>query len=379
MESDIVTAWIKVRIKDYNGLPRGSPAHSSYFDHSLHASDRYSIGFSFVPKRDIPGNDLVMGFDYDHSIKHQLPPGFKYAMKIATSFLDPGLYSDPYCDEPYLYGPALSSFFAFRIGERTEKMAADEQLAHLEQEAGGVVEEGAEGSGQSVREELGLPTMWKKRRKHFLNAQALEGFTFEKGRLYHADFFNPHLDFANFSLRLPGFSISVARYIDEKTHHLRFVLKDRKTEEALFVVFMKLLFGKELEEKKKLEKERAPSAGAESMKKEAQGDVQSNMTASSKASASPKLSPVATPEPIEEHKKEPSAGGTATAAATGLANSIYSVYVALGFIDQASSESETESRGASPRRSDRCINARIDDMEDSAIENYLKSRNDSTK
>lgn len=251
VDGDIVTAWIRVRIKDYNGLPRNSPTSSSYFDHKLHISDRYSIAFSFVPKRDVSGDDLVMGFDYDHSIKHQLPPGFKYAMKIATSLLDPGLYSDPYSDEPYLYGPALSSFFAFRIGELTDSVTPDEQLANLDNEGDGVIEEGAEGSGFSIRKDQQVPSKWKKRRKHFLDSQALSNFTFEKGRMYHADFFNPHLDFANFSLRLPGFSISVAKYIDEKTHHLRFVLKNRATEDVLFVVFFKLLFGMELEERLK--------------------------------------------------------------------------------------------------------------------------------
>jgi hypothetical protein len=85
----------------------------------------------------------VLGFDYDHSIKHQLPPGFKYAMKIATSMLDPGLYSDAYSDNPYLYGPALSAFFTLNIGERIDEMSAEQQLATLAKENGGVVEEPA--------------------------------------------------------------------------------------------------------------------------------------------------------------------------------------------------------------------------------------------
>jgi hypothetical protein len=265
IESDILSAWIRVRIKDYHGLPRDSPASSSYFNHPQHTADRYYIAYSFVPKKDMPGSDLVMGFDYGHSIKHQLPPGFRYAMKIATSMLDPGLYSDAYSDEPYLYGPALSSFFAFRIGERTSAMSPSDQLAKLEQESDCVIEEGAYGSGAEIRKATNMPPKWKNRRKFYLDSKALADFTFERGRMYHADFFNPHLDFANFSLRLPGFSISVARYVDEKTHHLRYVLKNRTTEEVLFVVIFKLLFGQELEEtlEKEKRRENAPAVRIE--------------------------------------------------------------------------------------------------------------------
>ncbi|OAL52457.1 DUF1769-domain-containing protein [Pyrenochaeta sp. DS3sAY3a] len=255
IDSDLVTAWLRVRIKNYHGLPHNSPSSSPYFEHPQHTSDRYSIAFSFVPKQDIAGTDAVMGFDYDHSIKHQLPPGFRAAMRIVTSLLDPGLYSDPYSDEPYLYGPALSSFFALHIGETTDRVSAAQQLATLDDSAASVILEGASGSGIQIRESLSLPSGWKQRRKNFLGAAALEGFTFEKGRMYHADFFNPHLDFADFALRLPGLKISVARYVDEKTHHLRFVLKDRGLEKPLFVVFFKLLFGRELEERLEDEQE----------------------------------------------------------------------------------------------------------------------------
>jgi len=140
--------------------------------------------------------------------------------------LDPGLYSDAYSDNPYLYGPALSGLFTLNIGEKTDDVSAQDQLSALEKATGGVVEEGATGTGKLIRKSQNIPSKWKKRRKRFLDAQALSNFTFERGRMYHADFFNPHLDFANFSLRLPGFSISVAKYIDEKTHHLRYVLKN---------------------------------------------------------------------------------------------------------------------------------------------------------
>ncbi len=247
VDNAMATTYLRVRIKDYHGLPKSSPTTSPYFSHPLHTSDRYSVAWSFIPKHDIPGQELIMGFDFGHSVRDRLPPGTKTAVKIATTVLDPGLYADPYSDEPYLYGPVLSSMITLRVGETIDQRSAEEQIKRLDAENDGVVEEGGDASGQEVREHQGIPGEWKARRKFFLDPGRLEGFTFEKGRLYHADFFNPHLDFSNFSLRLPGFSVNVARYVDEKTHCLRFVVKNRRVGEVMFVVFFKLLFGEELE------------------------------------------------------------------------------------------------------------------------------------
>jgi hypothetical protein len=390
IESDIVQA---VRIKDYHGLPRGSPASSSYFDHPQHTSDRYSIAYSFIPKQDMSGSDLVMGFDYGHSIKHQLPPGFRYAMKIATSMLDPGLYSDAYSDEPYLYGPALSSFFAFKIGDQISDVSAEHQLAQLAKETDGVIEEGAYGSGNEARNASGMPSKWKKRRKYYLHAQALSNFTFEKGRMYHADFFNPHLDFANFSLRLPGFSISVAKYVDEKTHHLRYVLRNRTTEEVLFVVFFKLLFGQELNDT--LEHKKKTEGASEGSKKEGTGHdeltkvcaaEESERRASQQHTQSKEQPSKRQPARVRSTETQPQGVGSdgedqsyydqATTAASNLATSVAAVYAALGFGNSSSSSSESEasSRSTSPRQGQRSMHTEIDDMDDVTVERYLQSR-----
>lgn len=47
--------------------------------------------------------------------------------------------------------------------------------------------------------------------------------------------------YADFSLRLPGFNLQVAKYIDEKHHKLRYVLKNRKTGHVYLVVLFTLL------------------------------------------------------------------------------------------------------------------------------------------
>ncbi|KAJ4298869.1 hypothetical protein N0V90_004112 [Kalmusia sp. IMI 367209] len=368
VENDLMSCWLKIRIKDYNGLPHNSPTTSDYFRHPLHTSDRYSIGFSFVPKRDIKGSDLVTGFDFDHSIKDRLPPGFRYAMRIVTTILDPGIYSDPYSDKPYLYGPALSSFFAFRIGERTTDVSAEEQLATHQTDAKGVIEEGADGSGQRVRADHHIPAKTSKRRKNFLDERKLEQFTFEAGRMYQADFFNPYLDFANFALRIPGFSISVAKYIDDKTHQLRYVLKDRSTDEVLFAVIFTLLFGQKLEDTLQHREH-------EDLHHDESSNTSSSYETPTPSSRS-RSSSAATSESEEDRNTR---HDRPTAAAT-LATSIYSGFAALGFGRTASTSTDASSKATSPERRDhslerpKTLEEKVESMEESKVEEYLKSK-----
>lgn len=318
-------------------------------------------------------------------------------MKIATSMLDPGLYADVYGDEPYLYGPALSGLFSLHIGELEEEQSAEEQLSALEEVNDGVVEEGATGSGQTVREESNVPVKWKKRRKHFLDPQHLADFTFEKGRMYHADFFNAHLDFANFALRLPGFSMSVVKYVDEKTHHLRYVLRNRRSGKVLFVVMFKLLFREEsdkMEGEKRSESEmdlnldaggdgskggeeqgldrvksapvtecgEATLAGAEKLRQTKTVEVE-------KPSAQ-----VATSATKNDGDDEES-GYSGTGAVSTLSNSIYAAFVAMGLWGDTSSSSDVEethqiARGPLGQH----LNTKVDDLDDATVESFLQSR-----
>ncbi|CAD0054200.1 unnamed protein product [Aureobasidium pullulans] len=108
-----------------------------------------------------------------------------------------------------------------------------------------VVSEGADGDGVEARKKAGLPDEANARKKHFLKEQHLKDFTFEEGRNYSCDFFNPYLDFNDFTLKLPGFSyipgitIPIISYWDGQP--LRYVLKDRSTNEVLFVIIFTLL------------------------------------------------------------------------------------------------------------------------------------------
>ena len=255
-ENDHIILSLAVRIRHFTGYPDDSPKTSSYFEHDLHKSDQYSISFSFVPKTDIPGSDLVFGNDFDRPIRDRLPPGFNQALKIVKWWVDPGLDGDAYADKPYLYGLALSSWNILRIGDSVvEKDQLEDKNAWKIPNATSfhetVVEEGAEGSGVEIRKESGLPADSAGRKKHFLTPANRDSFIFETGRLYQADFGNPYLNFNDFSMKLPGFTLNVINYVDSKTHELRYTLKNKATDEVYAVVLFTLLFGEELEQVKK--------------------------------------------------------------------------------------------------------------------------------
>jgi len=118
-----------------------------------------------------------------------------------------------------------------------------------------VTREGADGSGQEERERLGLPENNEKRRKYFLDAKHREGFVFQKGRCYEADFFNPYLDFGNCALKLPGFSLNVIKYVDQKSHCLRYVFKNRETGNVYLNVNIALLWDEDLKKAVEADKE----------------------------------------------------------------------------------------------------------------------------
>ncbi|OJD20417.1 hypothetical protein ACJ73_08249 [Blastomyces percursus] len=95
-----------------------------------------------------------------------------------------------------------------------------------------------------MRRKLDVPDDPAGRRRFFLAEGNRERFEFEEGRLYKADFGNGYLGFNDFSLRLPGFSIKVTKYIDARNHQLRYVLKNKRTGDIYFIVLFTLLLGK---------------------------------------------------------------------------------------------------------------------------------------
>ena len=278
IENEFIRADVKVRIRDFKGLPSTSPSSSPYFDDSLHSKDQYSVAASFVPKQDLESKDLIWGNDFDHPVRDRLPPGFNTAFRIVKEFIDPGLECDAYADEPWLYGPALSCWFGFKVGDKLSDGATIPEATEAED----VLREGGDGSGAEIRSQLGVPENNEKRRKHFLSRPNREQLVFEKDRLYSFDFYNPYLDFGNFALKLPGFSIKVIKYIDDKSHTLRYVFKNRENGDVYMCVNFNLLWGEQLETALKEDTGQLKAlAGAETNGDEAGGkkDKQSSNTA----------------------------------------------------------------------------------------------------
>ena len=191
ISNDHVDASVSVNIQGYRGFPHGSSNTSSYFETTAHKTDLYNISFSFVLKNSVSGNDIVFGNDFDHPVRDRLPPGFSTAFNIVRWMIDPGLEGDPYADEPYLYGPLLSSINVLEIGQKAEEKG----YMSTEEEDDFVLEEGAVGSGRQVREKGWVPHLAKDRKKYYLTESNRKDFTFEAGREYKCDFFNPYLDF----------------------------------------------------------------------------------------------------------------------------------------------------------------------------------------
>lgn len=251
-ESEHIIISIAVRLRKFTGFPEDCPETSPYFDHPLHKSDQYSISFSFIPKTDIPGKDLVFGNDFDRPIRDRLPPGFNQAFKIVKWWIDPGLDGDVYAEKPYLYGPALSSWNILRIGDKvvdSDKVGDKEawKMPNADSFHETVVEEGAEGTGEEIRKDNSIPADSAARKKFFLTESNRNTFTFEAGRLYQSDFGNPNLDFNDFSLKLPGFNLNVIKYVDSKSHELRYTMKNMASGEVYAIVMFTLLFGEQLE------------------------------------------------------------------------------------------------------------------------------------
>ncbi|KAI1492893.1 hypothetical protein F5X96DRAFT_304626 [Biscogniauxia mediterranea] len=212
----------------------------------------------------ISGHDLQFGNDFDHPIRDRLPPGFGYAMNIVKWWIDPGLEGDAYADRPYLYGPALSSFNAVHAGRGGGVDAAKGGL-HFE--------EGGDEEGIVWRRDVaGAPDGAKERKAWALKGAGKDRWVFEYGRTYCADFFNPYLDFNEFALRLPGFTLPIMKYWDgqslstknaesenkkqpKRSHALRYVLRNRSTGDTYLVVVFTLYLREDIDEDGELKPE----------------------------------------------------------------------------------------------------------------------------
>ncbi|KFY52989.1 hypothetical protein V496_08007 [Pseudogymnoascus sp. VKM F-4515 (FW-2607)] len=250
IQSEHTDVSLNIRIQDYHGLPRSSPANSPYFSLPDYTKHQYSISFSFTPTEAIPGDDLVFGNDFDHPIRDRLPPAFGSAFKIVKWAVDPGLEADVYADQPWLFGKFLSSIDKLWLGSKSGDPAgsagAKKSGNIFDDKIGILVEEGGEADGLAYRKEKGIPDSAAARKKHFLVEGNRKGFEFEAGRPVFVDFGNPYLDFNKFALKLPGFHLPIMSYWDGQP--LRYVLKNRVTGVVYLVVLFSLYLKEDVNE-----------------------------------------------------------------------------------------------------------------------------------
>lgn len=188
------------------------------------------------------------------------------------------------------------------------------------------------------------------------------------------------------------FSINVAKYVDEKTHHLRFVLKCRESGDVLFVVFFKLLFGEELEETlknsqenedrkndRKMEKvpikpEDEPKQATETIPEESgQNSKKQEILPESRAPLLQESKGFALPKSFTSEDED---GYTLNAVTNSLAQSISAAFGAMGFGTlYTSPQSETCSGG---KISPRITTEPVDEIKDEAVESYLRDRHGNT-
>lgn len=243
----------------------------------------------------ITGTDLQWGNNFDEPLRDRLPPGFSAALRIVKWWIDPGLEGDPYADKPYLYGPALSSFNRVYAAlgdkppsEQSEDGSEDDEdegdstkrsekkkngkSKHSEDskdnksedhtqpptrdDCGLWFDEGGDAGGRAWRESIGAPGAdvdattgestgnGKARMKWALGADAKAAWRWRYGQGYGLDFYNGYLDFADLTLRLPGFHLPLLRYYAsdkaDKTC-LRYVLRHRGTGQVYLVVVFRLV------------------------------------------------------------------------------------------------------------------------------------------
>lgn len=126
-----------------------------------------------------------------------------------------------------------------------EKDQQEEGRMALSEEA---MSEGGQSGGEDVRAQAGMPDTAPERQKWGLHhGRAAGAWEWQAGRQYGFDFFNPYLDFNNFALKLPGFSLGFTGYLDGNDY-LRYTLKNKDSGEVYFVVVFTLLKKEEMDE-----------------------------------------------------------------------------------------------------------------------------------
>ncbi|KAG0225963.1 hypothetical protein BGW42_003980 [Actinomortierella wolfii] len=210
-------------------------------------------------KKEHRGDDIVWGNEFERPLK--LPPFSSVAVKFGQ-YIDPGLQIDLYSDKPWAFSPLLTTMNTINVSgwnmsvhshERTNEedkgKAAERALPpwpspkgeHLVEDTSLLFKELDDNrSTLTLKEDasdketdhnsptaVAAPSTQTasltagKRKAYFTSQTNLQNHTFKPDQVYAFDFFNPYIDFVNFTLRLPGFSIDVIKYWDGQVKESR--------------------------------------------------------------------------------------------------------------------------------------------------------------
>ncbi|KAF9949587.1 hypothetical protein BGZ72_008669 [Mortierella alpina] len=221
-----------------------------------------SVQISCRFKREWPGDQIVFGNQFEKPLR--LPPLSSIALRF-IQYIDPGLQADIYCDRPWAFSPLIATMntvnvTGWHLDKATQQKVAqegqDEDKEHLENELppwpspeGDHIledttllfnrnsERKSDDSGKEVLEEAKAPPLDRSaRRSYFAKPENLSNHRYRPDQVYGFDFFNPYLDFANFTLKVPGFSVDITKYWDGQP--LTYIIKSKDSS----VVFMAFQF-----------------------------------------------------------------------------------------------------------------------------------------
>ncbi|KAF9903952.1 hypothetical protein EC991_003170 [Linnemannia zychae] len=283
IESDEFIGQIVVRIKgldksfgykegqEHDSLPLIS--ESPWFSLPGGDNNLSSVQISGRFKREWPGEQVVFGNQFEKPLR--LPPFSSIALKF-IQFIDPGLKADIYCDRPWAFSPLIATMNTVNVSgwhldkatqKKVEEHGQEQDKERLENElppwpspeGEHIVEDTTllfqsdnkqhveQGEGTAARdvhekEELTMaptqPTVLdtSARRSYFAKEANLIKHRYRPDQVYGFDFFNPYLDFANFTLKVPGFSVDITKYWDGQP--LTYIIKSQDSS----VTFMAFQF-----------------------------------------------------------------------------------------------------------------------------------------
>jgi hypothetical protein len=227
IDSEYFKGCIRVRIKDYDGLPfkpgtsETLNINSPYFD-DIH--DYFSLEIVGKFKQEWMADDIVFGNQFEKPLP--LPKAISLLTSFATWF-DPGLEIDLTSDRPSAFSPLVVSMNTVNIS-----IQESDEIQVPQKESGRPIEEdtkalfpGAETSYNGAE-----------RRAQLSDLNKLKQIKITPNHTLGVDFYNPYIDPSTRCIRIPMISLDVMPYWNGEP--LRFVCKSK----SKGIVFFAILF-----------------------------------------------------------------------------------------------------------------------------------------